>query len=134
MGLRVLPSLGVVAALLSAAPLSYGHHSFAVHYDSKKVITLAGVAKKFRFTNPHGILELEVKGDKGEMQSWTVETTAPVFMSRRGWSKDTIKPGDNLVIEGWPARDGTRLMRIKKVTLPDGKELVQSGPSAATGE
>jgi vancomycin resistance protein YoaR len=131
---RLSQALGVLAAGLAVVSVSYGHHSFAVHYDSKKVATIEGVAKKFRFTNPHGILELEVKNAKGEIESWTVETTAPVYMSRRGWSKDTIKPGDRLVVEGWPARDGSHLMRIRKVRLPDGTELGQSNPSTATGE
>lgn len=124
----------LAAALTLSSAAAYSHHSFAVHYDSKKVITVEGVAKAFRFTNPHGILELQAKDDKGQVQNWTIETTAPVFMQRRGWSKNTIKPGDQLVVEGWPAKDGSHLMRIRKVRLPDGTELGQSNPSTTTGE
>jgi hypothetical protein len=130
---RYIASL-TVAALTCLAAASYAHHSFAVHYDPKKIVTIEGIAKVFRFTNPHGILELEVKTDKGETQRWTVETTAPVYMQRRGWSKNTIKPGDRIVVEGWPARDGSHLMRIRKVRLPDGTELGQTNPNTATGE
>jgi hypothetical protein len=122
------------AALTCFTAASYAHHSFAVHYDAKKIVTITGIAKAFRFTNPHGILELEVKTDKGETQRWTVETTAPVYMQRRGWSRNTIKPGDRIVVEGWPARDGSHLMRIRKVRLPDGTELGQTNPDTATGE
>lgn len=130
---RYIASL-TAAALTCFTAVSYAHHSFAVHYDSKKIVTIAGVAKVFRFTNPHGILELEVKTDKGETQRWTVETTAPVYMQRRGWNRNTIKPGDRIVVEGWPARDGSHLMRIRKVRLPDGTELGQTNPDTATGE
>lgn len=121
------------SVLLLAAP-AFAHHSFGVHYDSKKVGKIEGVAKKFRFTNPHGILELEVKNDKGQMELWTVETTAPVYMQRRGWSRNSIKAGDHLVVEGWLARDGSHLMRLRKVKLPDGTELGQANPGTSTGE
>ena len=133
---RFIASLLVVAwaTLTCFASAAYGHHSFAVHYDPKKIITLSGIAKSFRFTNPHGVIELEVHTDKGETQHWTVETTAPVYMQRRGWTRNTIKPGDQITIEGWPAKDGSHLMRIRKVRLPDGTELGQSNPGTATGE
>ena len=131
---RFIMSAAAFVALLSIAATASSHHSFAVHYDPKKIITVEGTAKKFRFTNPHGILELEVKSEGGEVQNWTIETTAPVFMQRRGWSKNTIKAGDHLVVEGWAARDGSHLMRIRKVRLPDGTELGQSNPSTTTGE
>lgn len=124
----------IAAAMALSCAAAYGHHSFAVHYDSKKIITIEGVAKTFRFTNPHGILELEAKDEKGQVQNWTIETTAPVYMQRRGWSKNTIKPGDHLVVEGWAAKDGSHLMRIRKVRLPDGTELGQSNPNSSTGE
>ena len=130
---RYIASL-TAAALTCFTAASSAHHSFAVHYDPKKTATITGIAKVFRFTNPHGILELEVKTDKGETQRWTVETTAPVYMQRRGWSKNTIKPGDEITVEGWPARDGSHLMRIRKVRLPDGTELGQANPGTSTGE
>ena len=112
----------------------YAHHSFAVNYDSKKTGTIEGVVKKFRFTNPHGILEVEVKTDRGDTQLWTVETTAPGYLQRRGWTRDSIKAGDRVTVDGWLARDGSHLMRLRKIRLPDGKELGQSAPSAQTGE
>lgn len=130
---RFIASLAA-AALACFAAAGYGHHSFAVHYDPKKVIAITGVAKVFRFTNPHGIIELDVRTDDGKTQHWTVETTAPVYMQRRGWSKNTIKPGDKIVIEGWPAKDGSHLMRIRKIRLPDGTELGQGNPGSISGE
>jgi hypothetical protein len=130
MHLRTVSTI-VAMALTSAA---YGHHSFAVHYDAKNIITVEGVAKSFRFTNPHGIIELEAKDENGRIQNWTIETTAPVYMQRRGWSKNSIKPGDKLVVVGYAAKDGSHLMRVRQVRLPDGTVLGQSNPDTSTGE
>lgn len=108
-----------------AAPLAGAHHSFAVHYDAEKTRIIEGVAKSFRFTNPHGILILEVTNDAGEIETWTVETTSPTFMRRRGWSQDMIKPGDIVRVDGYVSRDGSHLMRIRSVSGPDGAPLAR---------
>lgn len=68
-----------LVGLLVAAGQSSAHHSFAVHYDANKRITKEGVVTEFRFTNPHGILMLDVTNEAGEIEHWTVETTAPVY-------------------------------------------------------
>ena len=107
-----------------AAP-AFAHHSFAVHYDAEQTRIIEGVAKSFRFTNPHGILILEVTGDDGEVETWTVETTSPTFMRRRGWSQDMIQPGDIVRVDGYVSKDGSNLMRIRSVTAPDGTPLAQ---------
>ena len=115
-----------VCGLLSATALSANaHHSFAVHYDAERTRVIEGVAKSFRFTNPHGILILEVTNDAGEIETWTVETTSPTFMRRRGWSQDMIKPGDTVRVDGYVSRDGSHLMRIRSVSGPDGAPLAQ---------
>ena len=116
----------VIGGLLGLAPaLAGAHHSFAVHYDPDKTQIIEGVAKSFRFTNPHGILLLEVTNDAGEVETWTVETTSPSAMRRRGWSQDMIKPGDIVRVDGYVSRDGTHLMRIRSVTGPNGEPLAQ---------
>ena len=112
------------AIVLAPAP-GAAHHSFAVHYDPEKTQVIEGIAKSFRFTNPHGILLLDVTNDAGETETWTVETTSPSAMRRRGWSEDMIKPGDSVRVDGYIARDGSHLMRIRTVTAPDGTPLAQ---------
>jgi Family of unknown function (DUF6152) len=114
---------GVALALVLAGSPGFAHHSFAVHYDSNKPITKKGVVTEFRFTNPHGILMLDVTDAAGKVEHWTVETTAPVFMRRFGWTKDLVKPGDPVIVEGWAARDGSHLMRIRSVKRPDGTPI-----------
>lgn len=113
------------ALLIAASPPAAAHHSFAVHYDAEKTRVIEGVAKSFRFTNPHGILILEVTNDAGEIETWTVETTSPTFMRRRGWSQDMIEPGDIVRVDGYVSRDGSHLMRIRSVSGPDGAPLAQ---------
>ncbi|MEO8315427.1 MAG: DUF6152 family protein [Pseudomonadota bacterium] len=115
--------LGAITTLVLISMPGYAHHSFAVNYDSGKVITKKGVVTQFRFTNPHGILMLDVTNDKGNVESWTVETTAPVYLRRSGWTKDMIKAGDQVIVEGWASRDGSHLMRVRTVKHPDGTAI-----------
>jgi hypothetical protein len=122
MGTRLLV-VAAVTALALASGAGHAHHSFAVHYDSSKPITKEGVVTDFRFTNPHGILMLDVTDARGVKERWTVETTSPTYMQRSGWTRDMIKPGDRVIVEGWAARDGSRLMRISAVKRPDGTRI-----------
>ena len=110
-------------ALMLATGAGHAHHSFTVHYDSNKPITKEGVVTEFRFTNPHGILMLNVTNERGETERWTVETTSPTYMRRFGWNRDMIKPGDRVIVAGWAARDGSHLMRIRSVSRPDGTQI-----------
>jgi len=116
----------VLAAPLLGSAASLAHHSFTVHYDSNKMITKQGVATEFRFTNPHGILMLDVTDEAGQIEHWTVETTAPVYLRRFGWSQDSIKPGDHLIVEGWASRDGSHFMRIRSAMRSDGTVIGRS--------
>jgi hypothetical protein len=113
----------VASALALAGAPAHAHHSFAVNYDSNKPITKEGVVTMFRFSNPHGIIMLDVTNAKGEKESWTVETTSPTYMRRSGWTKDMIKAGDHIIVDGWAARDGSRLMRISGAKRPDGTPI-----------
>jgi hypothetical protein len=118
------------AAILLASARAGAHHSFAAHYDANKMITKEGVVTEFRFTNPHGILMLDVTNEAGEIEHWTVETTAPVYLRRFGWSADSIKAGDHLTVVGWASRDGSHFMRISTATRADGT-VIGRGSQAA---
>jgi hypothetical protein len=103
------------------------HHSAALFYSSGARITLQGEVARFNFRNPHAILELLVTDDNGEVVRWTCETSAPSALRRRGWSQQSIEAGEIVTIEGVPASDGTRLMRITKVVKADGTEVGVTG-------
>jgi hypothetical protein len=119
---RWLLTAAVSVAFLTGGP-SMAHHSFAVHYDRNQTITQEGVVAEFRFTNPHGILLLDVTTEDGVVERWTAETSAPVYMRRFGWTPDMVKPGDHIIIDGYASRDGSRLMRIQTLKRPDGTQI-----------
>jgi hypothetical protein len=109
-----------LALALLAATAASAHHSFAVFFDPAKSVTVKGVVTQFAFTNPHGIIALDVTGADGKVQQWRVETNAPVVLMRRGWSRDVIKPGETITVEGWASRDGKPYLRLRKASRADG--------------
>ena len=119
-------SLWTIAAMICAmlcAPAG-AHHSFAVFFDSDKgIVSVRGLVTEFKFTNPHGIIRINVKGKDGVVQEWKAETNSPSILERRGWKKDSLKLGDEIIVEGWRARDGSNYMRMRKVTHPDGTPI-----------
>jgi hypothetical protein len=114
--------LALAAALLGAGVAS-AHHSFAAFFDPSKSVTVKGVVTEFAFTNPHGTITLDVRAPDGTRQVWRAETNAPVVLMRRGWSRTVIKPGETITIEGWPARDGKRYMRLRRALRADGSPI-----------
>jgi hypothetical protein len=116
---RTTVLFGVLAMMASTAATA--HHSFAVFFDNDQgIVTVRGVVTEFSFKNPHGVIRLDVKDKSGAVVEWKAETNSPSILERRGWKKDSLKAGDEIVLEGWQARDGSRYMRMRKVTRGDG--------------
>jgi hypothetical protein len=90
--------------LLVAVPVS-AHHGTS-GYDMEKVITLTGTVTSFNWSNPHCLVHIEVKDSKGDVKDWIVELAAPTLMARNGWTKESLKPGDEVIAETHPARNG----------------------------
>ena len=125
---------GLQAWLLSAACAGIlapaaAHHSFPVHFVPDELITVVGVVSQFSFRNPHGRLLFTVENSEGMAEQWKAETNSPNILRRRGWTETSIKPGDRITIEGYPARDGSHFMRVYRITYPDGRELVGQRPA-----
>ena len=112
----------VAAAWLLVSISAFAHHGMAA-YDLDRRITVKGSVTKFEFVNPHVLLHLTVKDDKGKLVEWVAETGSPNMMRRSGWTKNTLKAGDQITVIGQPARNGSATMRFLKVVLPDGREL-----------
>ncbi len=110
---------GFLALLTLAAP-ALAHHSFAVFFDQDKSITVKGVVTDFQFRNPHGIIRFTSKDGEGHEAVWKAETNSPSILERRGWTRDSLKAGDAVVIEGWAARDGSNYLRMRAVKRADG--------------
>lgn len=111
---------------LLPAPVQ-AHHSAALFYSMDKRITVSGEVARFNFRNPHAIVELLITNDKGEVERWTCETSAPSALRRRGWSQESITAGELITIEGVPASDGSHLLRILSVTKADGTVVGVTG-------
>lgn len=120
---RTAVALVAVATFSSAAQ---AHHSFAAMYDSTKPIRLVGTLARVEWVNPHSHFVLHVKGKDGQLQEWSVEGAGPGALSRRGFNKSDVKVGDTLIVDGYLARSGKRVIDGQRVTLPDGRTF-QSG-------
>jgi hypothetical protein len=117
----------VAASVIGAAAITtpaLAHHSFSAQYDSNKVVNLTGVVTNIEWQNPHVYLYIDVTDDKGETQEWSLEMGAPAVLTRTlGWSRSTLKIGDEIKVEGRAARDGTNLATARTVTLASGQQL-----------
>ena len=111
----------VVAVLIVSGPTS-AHHGTAA-YDTKNIVTVKGTMTDFRFINPHVQLYFDVKSEKGEVEKWQAELTAPNKLSRAGWDKYTLKPGDSITASGYVAKNDAHTMWINKLIGPDGEAL-----------
>ena len=85
--------------------------------------TVKGTVTEYLFINPHVLISVEMKNDKGKIEKWSAEGNSPNVLSRHGWSKDLIKPGDQITVMGNPAKNGSFTLRLQKVVLSTGQEL-----------
>lgn len=118
--------LGVVAGaglLMAAAAPAFAHHSFAAEFDIHKPVELHGTVQEFQWTNPHSWLIIDVKAADGTMQRWRVEGGAPSPLLRRGWTKKTLVPGQQVVVKGFQAKDGSLRANAQDIVFPNGKKM-----------
>ena len=122
--MRAKISLAAVcfAAFLVVAGPALAHHGTA-SYDTGKVVTVKATMTEFRFINPHVQLYFDVKNEKGETEKWQAELTAPNKLSRAGWDKHTLKPGDSITASGYVSKNDPHTMWINKLIGPDGEQL-----------
>jgi len=115
--------------LFALPALVAAHHSFAVHYDGERIVSVTGLVEEFRFRNPHGMIVVQGTSSDGLSGAWKIETNSPNILRRRGWTADSISAGDEVVIEGFPANDGSTSMRVYRVRFADGRELIGQRPA-----
>lgn len=122
---------GVSLGMVLASTSMQGHHSFLAEFDPKKPITLTGPVTKIEWANPHIFLYLDVKDTAGASANWAIEMGNPLALIRLGWTRNDIKVGDVVTIEGSLARDGSRLMNAKTVLL-NGRKMFAGSSQATT--
>ncbi len=126
-----MKSLQVVAAVVMAVMgvPAFAHHSFTAQYDSTKPVTVKGTVTKLEWTNPHARFYLDVKDASGAVASWELELGSPNTLIRYGWKRESLKVGDEVTVEGYLAKDGSKLANAKSVKFSDGR-VVSAGSSA----
>jgi hypothetical protein len=123
--------LAAVSLAVMGVEAAWGHHSFAM-FDATHERTLSGTIKEFQWTNPHTWVWLDVpKANGAAAEEWGIEGMSPNFLGRRGWSKDTLKPGEKVTIVIHPLKGGSKGGSFLKVTLPDGSVMDMMGDGAS---
>ena len=113
----------IAALLLSLSGPALAHHGFVSWFDMGRSVTVKGTVTSFDWTNPHAYIYLDVKNEKGATEKWTAELGAIAMLTRAGWRKDILKPGDEITATGNPAKDGKPNMHLDKIVLANGQEL-----------
>jgi Family of unknown function (DUF6152) len=113
----------VFGAFLAVTPLA-AHHSFSAEYDSKKPVTLRGIVTKVEWMNPHVYFYIDVTDESGNITNWALEMGPPNGLERSGWTRNTMKVGDEVIVEGTLAKDKSKQANARSVTMAEtGKKL-----------
>jgi hypothetical protein len=110
---------------------TFAHHAFAAEYDAQKKVTLKGAIVKMDWVNPHSWLYIDVKEPDGEMVTWALEFGPPQALYKRGWRKENLPVGEEVTVEAYLAKNGSRTANARNVVLVDGRNLFAG--SSGTG-
>jgi uncharacterized protein DUF6152 len=130
----------IVLGLLVSASLAMAHHSFAAEYDSNKQVTVKGVVQKVAWVNPHAYVFIDVKDENGKVTTWAFESLSPNALARQGWTRNSLKAGEAVTVDGYLAKDGKPLAdgsihaNSRLITTADGRKVFvgSSADDAAT--
>jgi len=130
---KLLLTLAGIGLLLAAGPV-WAHHAFASEFDAKRPVKFQGTVTKMEWVNPHAWIHIDVKKTDGTVEKWMVEAGTPNTLLRRGFSKQSLLPGTEVVVDGYQSKDGSLRANGRDLTLPNGQTLFlgSSGTGAPT--
>ena len=127
---KLAMTIAVAGALLILATVPvWAHHAFAAEFDAKQPVKFKGVVTKMEWTNPHVWIHLDVKQPDGTVEKWSVEAGTPNVLFRRGFTKQALLPGTEIIVDGYRSKDGSHRANGRDLTLPDGRTLFLGGSS-----
>ena len=121
---KVLIFVPVIVSLLAYCSTSWAHHASRQVYEGKSV-TLMGVVTGYEWANPHSVLSVAIKDDKGRVEEWHAEILPPTEMLRAGWTKESLKPGDEVTLTGRPGKYAQHILWLESLVTPDGRKLTR---------
>lgn len=122
MRIQFMAAAAAAALMWSAAP-ARAHHAFAAEFDAKKPVKLQGKVTRMEWINPHAWIHVDIAGPDGKVTNWMVEAGTPNTLFRRGFTKDSLAVGTEIVVDGYQSKDGSNRANGRDVTFPDGRKL-----------
>ena len=123
--------LSVCACLLLSMPI-FAHHSFAAEYDANKTIQIAGTVTKVEWMNPHARFYVEVRDDQGAVTNWNFELGSITMLQRLGWRRNSLQVGDQVTVQGYAAKDGSKRANARNLVLADGRKVFAGSSADST--
>lgn len=111
------------AGFMLAGVPAWAHHAFAAEFDAKKPVHFEGKVTKVELINPHSWIHVDVKNQDGTVTNWMFEAGSPNVLLRRGFTKNTIPPGTEVIVDGYQSKDGSNRANGRDITLPNGQKL-----------
>ena len=122
----VVRNIALVALLLALGNTTNAHHSFAAEFLADETATFHGVVTEVWFKNPHVRYYIEITKEDGSKETWDIRSSSPTLLVRKGWTRDTIKEGDQITVTGFLGRDERKILSVQTIELADGTILGQS--------
>src|SRR5215831_10150084 len=127
--IKTRSAMAIAFCVLLTASSAFAHHSFAAEYDSNKQVTVKGTVQKVSWVNPHAYVFIDVKDESGKVTSWAFESLSPNALARQGWTRNSLKVGEAVTVEGYMAKDGKPLAdgsihaNSRLITTADGRKV-----------